>query len=68
VLLYTVNIKNGQIKIAGVVNLEYDIYYTGTDTCNYVLLLLECYYFCSKPILIIQKILHLSRKTSSPCF
>jgi len=44
------------------VNLKYDIYYTGTDTYNYKLLLIEWHYY-STPVLIIQKILHLSRET-----
>jgi hypothetical protein len=35
---------------------------------NYKLLLIECHYFQSKPISIIQKIILLSRKTSPPCF
>jgi len=45
------------------VNLQYNIYYTGTDTYKLRLLLIECHHFYSKLILTILKIPRLSRKT-----
>jgi hypothetical protein len=40
--------------------------YTGTDTCNYKLLLIECHYFYSKLIMTVLKTLRLSKKTALP--
>jgi len=45
--------------LTNLVNLKYNIYYTGTDTYNYKLLLTECHHFYSKLILTILKILGL---------
>ena len=54
------------ILLTNFVNLKYNIYYTGTDTYNYKLLLTECHHFYSKLILTILEILGLSRKISPP--
>jgi hypothetical protein len=54
------------ILLTNFVNFKYNIYYTGTDTYNYKLLLIECHYFYSKLILTILMVLGLSRKTLLP--
>jgi hypothetical protein len=54
--------------LTNLVNLKYNIHYTGTDTYTCKLLLTECHHFYSKLILTTLKILRLSRNISPPYF